>query len=434
VPSLQNLLDRSSAKDNVNAENVQQQQQQFSLNFLGADRQQSEELNAMYAKQQQQQQVAQNMIPQKMNTNNNNNNNNMMNVTQPDNRDTAESDLNNAGRPKRGGMMNANRASASVNNKNIVKQEDSSMIEAGGAGHNDRLTIDGRVWMLKNDGLLMRLAIQYRCDWKKIAKRFNKEFTPYFLKMRYRELTSSKVHRKTKFTHKEDLLIAKYFDLFGTDWKRIAQYLKDRTGVMVKNRYYSFIRKRDCMKDLVKQVQDYEIGDKRVDDMASVDEDDCDGNNTDSPIHNYTFKSNVKVEQFGDDEDVDGEDDEDDVDGDDDEEYGNEEEENDAYNNDLILDMNDENNNNNNNVAMISKARTENSFFNAKKTFQHQQQQTSFSNSPEKKEIESLKEKVKSLEQLIIETQRELALVRNQQRSGEENVNNNNNNNSTMFY
>lgn len=63
--------------------------------------------------------------------------------------------------------------------------------------------------------------------------------------MRYKEITQNRVHRKTKFTHKEDLIIAKYFDKLGSDWKKIASFLKDRTGVMVKNRYYSYIRKRE---------------------------------------------------------------------------------------------------------------------------------------------------------------------------------------------
>jgi hypothetical protein len=269
----------------------------------------------------------------------------------------------------------------------------------------------------------MKLAIQCRCDWKKIAKRFDKVFTPYFLKMRYKELTSSKVHRKTKFTTKEDFLIAKYFDLFGTDWKRISQYLKDRTGVMVKNRYYSFIRKRDCMKDLVKSVQDYEADDKKVDDMASVDENEGEGS---SPSHSYTYKNNAVTDVKINEDDC--EDDEDLMNDDDDEEEavargGNMHDDGFAMGNATSH-------------HMITKAQTEPSFFTGgAKSYMHQQQQTSFSSSPEKREIESLKEKVKSLEQLIVDTQKELALVKNQQRGpGSIEAESNNNNNTSMFY
>jgi len=166
-----------------------------------------------------------------------------------------------------------------------VQTEITQNIENDDIEADKKVIIDGKEWNTKEDQELLKLASLCRCDWKKISKKFDKRYTPYFLKMRYKELTQNRVHRKTKFTHKEDLVITKYFNSFGTDWKRIATFLKDRTGVMVKNRYYSFIRKKDQLKVLTDEVKSVEqTKNMKVDDIES---DYNDGSASQSDDYNF---------------------------------------------------------------------------------------------------------------------------------------------------
>lgn len=108
----------------------------------------------------------------------------------------------------------------------------------------DRPDLKG--WCEEDDKLLRKLAVQYKYDWKKVAKKFtNKKYTPHFLKMRFKGNDEGPVPKRVKFTHEEDILIAKYFDEYGVDWDRMVAHFPNRTAMMLKNRYYSFIRKQN---------------------------------------------------------------------------------------------------------------------------------------------------------------------------------------------
>jgi len=119
----------------------------------------------------------------------------------------------------------------------------------------DREQLLNKGWKESDDTQLLSLAKKYKCDWKKIAKKFNnKKFTPYFLKIRYKDLIKAPVQKKHKFTHSEDLQLAVLYQKYGSDWKAISEHFKHRTGVMLKNRYYSFIRKKDLLQILLDEA------------------------------------------------------------------------------------------------------------------------------------------------------------------------------------
>ena len=46
-----------------------------------------------------------------------------------------------------------------------------------------------------------------------------------------------------KFTEEEDQTIIKYYKIYGNSWTKIAKKLNKRTGDMVKNRFYSSLKK-----------------------------------------------------------------------------------------------------------------------------------------------------------------------------------------------
>jgi len=111
-----------------------------------------------------------------------------------------------------------------------------------------------------DEELLLELGPKYKNDWKKISKRIfnlrNRRFNTKFLMSRYKELVTDSAVKRVRFTHEEDLLIAKYFKKYGNDWNRIGVHFSSRTPTMLKNRYYSHIRKRKLLNELLSEADD----------------------------------------------------------------------------------------------------------------------------------------------------------------------------------
>jgi len=82
-----------------------------------------------------------------------------------------------------------------------------------------------------------------------------KKVTIHTLRTRYNELAPKLFKKKGKFTHQEDLLLAKYYSKYGSDWDKIAVHLKNRTPNMLKNRYYSCLRKKKLLTGLLDELQ-----------------------------------------------------------------------------------------------------------------------------------------------------------------------------------
>jgi hypothetical protein len=110
----------------------------------------------------------------------------------------------------------------------------------------------------EDEQVLLRLVVHLKNSWKKIAKRFNclrkKKVTIHTLRTRYNELAPKLFKKKGKFTHQEDLLLAKYYSKYGSDWEKIAVHIKNRTPNMLKNRYYSCLRKKKLLTGLLDEL------------------------------------------------------------------------------------------------------------------------------------------------------------------------------------
>jgi hypothetical protein len=114
--------------------------------------------------------------------------------------------------------------------------------------------VGNKGWCEEHEKLLRKLAVQYKFDWKKIAKKFNnKKYTPHFLKMRYKGYDEGPVPKRVKFSHEEDVLIAKYFEEYGVDWEKMVSHFPNRTAIMLKNRFYSHIRKHNLLESLLEE-------------------------------------------------------------------------------------------------------------------------------------------------------------------------------------
>jgi hypothetical protein len=97
------------------------------------------------------------------------------------------------------------------------------------------------IWTNREDKKVIKLVKQYGRDWGLISKlmiiRTGKQIRDRYLN------SLDPCLNKAKFTPEEDEIIVKYYLKFGSKWTKIASFLKGRSGDMVKNRFYTFLKK-----------------------------------------------------------------------------------------------------------------------------------------------------------------------------------------------
>jgi len=115
-------------------------------------------------------------------------------------------------------------------------------------------------WKEEYDDLLKSVVIKYKADWKRIVRRMftltNLKVSLAFLKRRYRGITNQNtLLKRVKFSHQEDLIILNSMQLYGPDWQKISLHLPGRSSLMIKNRFYSQIRKNKNFVNLVEEAK-----------------------------------------------------------------------------------------------------------------------------------------------------------------------------------
>ena len=96
-------------------------------------------------------------------------------------------------------------------------------------------------WTKEEDIKLKNLYNIFGKNWSKISKlmpeRTGKQIRDHFLNSLDENLN------KNQFSKEEDLKIISLFKIYGNSWVKIAKKFNGRTGDMVKNRYYSSLKK-----------------------------------------------------------------------------------------------------------------------------------------------------------------------------------------------
>jgi len=155
-------------------------------------------------------------------------------------------------------------------------------------------------WNPEDNDLLMKMALEYRNNWKRISKILletkNIKLYPKVLRKIYEDLLHSKKVERAKFTHDDDLKIVKYLNKYGLDWNKIASHFSGKTPVMIKNRFYSYIKKRDLIDQLTAELEQLEPENENEEDQVLFTEPAQEGNlkvligeAEDLPIFNTTF-------------------------------------------------------------------------------------------------------------------------------------------------
>ena len=96
-------------------------------------------------------------------------------------------------------------------------------------------------WEKEEDSKLLSLFEKYGNNWAAISKemphRTGKQIRDRFIN------SLDERYKRGKFSEEEDKMILKYHKKFGNKWSKIAKKMKTRTGDMVKNRFYSSLKK-----------------------------------------------------------------------------------------------------------------------------------------------------------------------------------------------
>jgi len=154
--------------------------------------------------------------------------------------------------------QNLSLVSPDESSRGLSDKEENSMASTNLKKKSDRAH-KSSFWNSKQDRLLLKYAFEMNSNWKKISKQFNHpNITTKFLKDRYKAIKDSFPSRKTRFSHKEDQIIVKYYKQYGTNWDSIAKHLPDRTPSMIKNRFYSSIKKKNLIETLFREINEEE--------------------------------------------------------------------------------------------------------------------------------------------------------------------------------
>jgi len=112
------------------------------------------------------------------------------------------------------------------------------------------------IWSVEEDITLMDLIKRFGKNWSQIAK-YMPSRNGKQIRDRYLNILDPSIN-KDKFTKEEDNKLIQLYSRFGTSWSKIVEYFPGRTCDMIKNRFYSSLRKKINYLD-IKQLKSLQI-------------------------------------------------------------------------------------------------------------------------------------------------------------------------------
>ena len=104
-------------------------------------------------------------------------------------------------------------------------------------------------WTVEEDKNVFDLIKKFGKNWSLLAKympsRSGKQIRDRFLN------TLDPNINKDKFTPDEDKKLIQLYTKYGTSWSKLSNYFPGRTGDMIKNRFYSCLRKKINSFDII---------------------------------------------------------------------------------------------------------------------------------------------------------------------------------------
>jgi hypothetical protein len=107
-------------------------------------------------------------------------------------------------------------------------------------------------WTRMDDIKIIELVEIYYFDWQKIAFIMNKPED--LIKQRYEKRLDPKL-KFTKLTPDEDKTIINLYKIYGSTWNYISKFFPNRTSIMIKNRFYSCLKKKILLENSVPEKE-----------------------------------------------------------------------------------------------------------------------------------------------------------------------------------
>ena len=143
-------------------------------------------------------------------------------------------------------------------------------------------------WTKEEDEILLKLINKYGKNWSKISKEFLKRNGKQ-IRDRYINVLSPNINRN-KFNYEEDMQIIKLYNQFGPKWSKIKNYFNNRTTDMIKNRFYSCIKKKYHLL-LIENIKDNNSNLNEKNDGSGVISDYSTVNKNSSTISKLSYQS-----------------------------------------------------------------------------------------------------------------------------------------------
>ena len=109
-------------------------------------------------------------------------------------------------------------------------------------------------WVKEEDKNLIKLVDKYGKNWSKLSKLI-KNRTSKQIRDRYLNILDPEIN-KAKFSEEEDRLIITLYKENGAIWSKMSKNFKGRTGEMIKNRFYSVLKKKYINDDQITKKED----------------------------------------------------------------------------------------------------------------------------------------------------------------------------------
>lgn len=124
-------------------------------------------------------------------------------------------------------------------------------------------------WTRMDDIKIIELVEIYYFDWQKIASIMNKPED--LIRQRYEKRLDPRL-KFTKFSPEEDNAIINLYKIYGSTWNYISKFFPNRTSIMIKNRFYSSLKKRILMEKMVvsDKDKDLKIEEMQVNDINMI--------------------------------------------------------------------------------------------------------------------------------------------------------------------
>eukprot|EP00330_Aristerostoma_sp_ATCC50986_P001923 CAMPEP_0114579592 /NCGR_PEP_ID=MMETSP0125-20121206/3928_1 /TAXON_ID=485358 ORGANISM="Aristerostoma sp., Strain ATCC 50986" /NCGR_SAMPLE_ID=MMETSP0125 /ASSEMBLY_ACC=CAM_ASM_000245 /LENGTH=111 /DNA_ID=CAMNT_0001770409 /DNA_START=459 /DNA_END=794 /DNA_ORIENTATION=+ len=104
-------------------------------------------------------------------------------------------------------------------------------------------------WTVEDSQLLLKLALDYKLDWKKVGRKFKnlgKNVTPAFLRCKYKQIKPQYAAKNETLNELHDSKLADLIGKYGEDWESISVEMGHMDPIKLRNRFFSQIKRKIC--------------------------------------------------------------------------------------------------------------------------------------------------------------------------------------------